>query len=128
MGSAKFADSKVNHNQIMIWNSKRMCSPPVARSRINMTVVSAVTISSTNITGFAISVRGLSLTKAEPIAGTTIFGSNSAEPGMLFGSVEVSIEATPSLVRGIKSAGVDRELLDDRAECERREEGKTADD
>ena len=42
----------------------------VTRSRIRMTVVRAVTTSSTNITGFFISVRGLSLTKAEPIAGT----------------------------------------------------------
>ena len=47
-----------------------------------MTVVSTVTISSTNITGFLISVRGSSLTKAEPIAGTTILGSNSAETGI----------------------------------------------
>ena len=62
-----------------------------------MTVVSAVTTSSTNMTGFFISVRGLSLTKAEPMAGTTIFGSNSADTGMLLRRVEVSIEVTPSL-------------------------------
>ena len=54
-----------------------------------------VTISSTNITGFDISVRGFSLTKAEPMAGTTIFGSNSAETGMLLREVEDSIEVTP---------------------------------
>ena len=47
-----------------------------------MTVVSAVTTSSTNMTGFFIRVRGSSLTKAEPIAGTTILGSNSAETGI----------------------------------------------
>ena len=35
-----------------------------------MTVVSTVTTSSTNMTGFFISVRGSSFTKAEPIAGT----------------------------------------------------------
>ena len=40
-------------------------------------MVSSVTTSSTNITGFLISVRGSSLTKAWPIAGTTIFGSSS---------------------------------------------------
>ena len=39
-----------------------------------MTVVSAVTISSTNMTGFLISVRGSSLTKAEPIAGIDDLG------------------------------------------------------
>ena len=60
-----------------------MCPLPVARSRIKIAVVSAVTISSTNMTGFFISVRGLSLAKAEPIAGITIFGSKSADTGML---------------------------------------------
>src|SRR5580658_3166363 len=74
-----------------------MCSPPVNRSRIRITVVSAVTTSSTNITGFLISVRGLSLTKAEPMAGTTIFGSNSADTGMLLRKVEVSIDVSPGL-------------------------------
>ena len=48
---------------------------------MKITVVSAATTSSTNITGFLISVRGSSLTKAEPIAGITIFGSSSAETG-----------------------------------------------
>src|SRR5580704_12982570 len=105
-----------------------MCSPPVARSRIRITVVSAVTISSTNITGFFISVRGLSLTNAEPIAGRTVFGSSSADTGMLLRRVEVSIDATPGLIRREKCTGVDRELLDDRAERERREEGEAADD
>ena len=47
-----------------------------------MTVVSTVTTSSTNMTGFLISVRGSSLAKAEPIAGTTILGSSSAEAGV----------------------------------------------
>ncbi len=50
--SAKLANSTVNHSQRMIWNSNRICPPPVMRSRIKMTVVSAVTISSTNMTGF----------------------------------------------------------------------------
>ena len=60
-----------------------------------MTVVSTVTTSSTNMTGFLIIVRGSSLTKAEPIAGTTIFGSNSAETGMRLRICEVSMEVTP---------------------------------
>ena len=64
-----------------------------------MTVVSAVTISRTNITGFLISVRGLSLTKAEPIAGTTIFVSNSADTGMRLRRVEVSIANAPTSLR-----------------------------
>src|ERR1700730_4953568 len=60
-----------------------------------MTEVSAVTISSTNITGLAISVRGLSLTKAEPIAGATIFGSSRADTGIRLRILEVSIDMTP---------------------------------
>ena len=32
--SAKLANSTVNHSHRMIWNSNRMCAPPVTRSRI----------------------------------------------------------------------------------------------
>src|SRR5215467_9940216 len=64
-----------------------------------MTVVNAVTISSTNITGFLISVRGSSLTNAELIAGITILGSNSAETGMrlriILVVVSMDMDATP---------------------------------
>src|ERR1700734_833319 len=127
MASAKLANSTVNHSQRMIWNSNRMCPPPVNRSRIRITVVSIVTISSTNITGFLISVRGSSLTKAEPMAGITIFGSNSADTGMLLRRDEVSIEVAPDLIGRKQRAGFDRELLDNRAERECREEGETAD-
>ena len=95
MASAKLANRTVNHSQRMIWNSKAMLAPPVMRSRTRMTVVKAVTTSSTNITGFFISVRGLSLTKAEPMAGKTILGSNKAETGIRLRICEVSIEMTP---------------------------------
>src|SRR6478609_11209188 len=128
MASAKFANRTVNHSHRMIWNSKPMCSPPVTRSRIRITVVSAVTTSSTNITGFFISVRGSSLTKAEAMAGTTIFGSKSAETGMRLRRVEVSIAITPGLIGREEGAGVDRQLFDDRAERQRREEGEATDD
>jgi hypothetical protein len=42
------------------------------------------------MTGFFISVRGLSLAKAAPIAGTIILGSVSAVTGMRLRKVEVS--------------------------------------
>src|SRR6185295_2202760 len=74
--SAKLANSTVNHSQTMIWKVKPRLAPPVTRSRMKMTVVSAATISTTNITGLLIISRGSSLAKAEPIAGTTIFGSS----------------------------------------------------
>src|ERR1700704_726968 len=97
MASAKLANSTVNHSHTTIWNSNSRLWVPVTRSRNRMTVVSAVTTSSTNITGFVIRVRGLSLTKAEPIAGTTILGSSRAETGIrLRNVVVVSIEVSPS--------------------------------
>jgi hypothetical protein len=63
------------------------------------TVVRIVTISSTNMTGFLTSVRGSSLTKAEPIAGTMILVSSSADTGIRLRSVEASMGLAPTLVR-----------------------------
>ena len=69
--SAKLANSTVIHSQRMIWKVKPRWSPPPAiSSRSKMIVVSAATISTTNITGFLISSRGSSLTNDWPIAGT----------------------------------------------------------
>src|SRR5262250_1284052 len=104
-----------------------MCSPPVTRSRSRMTVVSVVTISSTNMTGFLIKVRGSSFTKADPIAGNTILGSNSADTGICLRICEVSMGVTPNEQRSERRIGKHREMLDDRTERERREEGEAAD-
>ena len=125
--SAKLANSTVNQSQITIWSSNAMLRAPVTMSRTSSTVVSTVTTSSTNITGFFTSVRGSSLTKAWPIAGSTIAGSSSVVAGMRLRSFEVS------MVRLRRSgsehgAGEHREMLDDRAERERGEEGQPADD
>src|SRR2546430_961349 len=128
IASAKLANSSVNHSHSTIWNSKPMFSPPLTRSRINITVVSAVTTSSTNITGFFIRLRGSSLTKADPIAGTTILGSNSAETGICLRSWEVSIDVAPRLVRREQGAGSHREMFDNGAQGERGEEGQPTDD
>ena len=46
------------------------------------------------MTGFLISVRGSSLTKAEPTAGHTILGSNRADTGIRLRNV-ASMEVTP---------------------------------
>src|SRR5215467_3439952 len=127
IASAKLANSTVNHSQITIWNSNASVCPPVTRSRTRMTVVSAVTTSSTNMTGFFMRVRGSSLTKAEPIAGMTILGSSSAETGMRL-RICVSIGAHSGSIRRERGAGDHREMLDQRAERERREEGEAADD
>src|SRR5262245_39248661 len=115
-----------------IWNSNLRSWPPVTRSRSRMIVVRIVTISSTNITGFFISVRGFSLMSAERIAGTTIFGSNIAETGVRLRAVEVSIGLAPNSILDLiahdllrkplhtfrdhaleRCAGDHREVLDD---------------
>ena len=82
--SAKFANRMVNQSQTMIWNAKPRFSPPLVMSRINNTVAKAATTSTTNITGFLMSVRGSSFAKAEPMAGTMIFGSVKAATGIRF--------------------------------------------
>src|SRR5712671_4833949 len=128
MASAKLANRTVNHSHTTIWNSNSRLWPPVTRSRNRMTVVSAVTTSSTNITGFVIRVRGLSLTKAEPIAGSTILGSSRAETGIRLRNVVVSIEVSPRSNRSEQRVAGHREMLDDGSERERREECQSADD
>ena len=80
--------------------------PPVTRSRRKMTVVSAATTSTTNITGFLIISRGSSLTKAEPIAGTTIFGSSIVDAVTFFCSFMVSMDVTPRWDRSEQGVGV----------------------
>jgi hypothetical protein len=80
----------------MIWKVKpRPSPPPITRLRRKITVVSAATTSTTNITGFLIINRGSSLTKAEPMAGTTIFGSSMVDTGARFCSFNVSMNVTP---------------------------------
>src|ERR1700730_5560940 len=92
-----------------------------------MTVVSAATTSTTNITGFLTINRGSSFVRAEPIAGKTILGSIIAETGTRFCSFMTSMDVTPN-DRSEQIAGRHRQRLDDRPERERREEGETADD
>src|SRR6202047_374780 len=125
--SAKLANSTVNHSHRMIWKVKPRLAPPVTRSRRKITVVSAATTSTTNITGLLIMILGSSLAKAEPIAGITIFGSSIAETGIRLFILTTSMDVTPN-ERSEQGVGVASEVLDDRAERERREEGETADD
>src|SRR3984893_9448104 len=92
-----------------------------------MTDVSVATTSTTNITGFLAISRGSSFVRAEPIAGITIFGSSMAETGTRFCSFMASMDVTPNN-RSEQGVGVHCEMLDDRPERERWEEGETADD
>src|SRR5579872_1036564 len=94
-----------------------------------MTVVSAATTSTTNITGFLAIVLGSSLAKAAPMAGSTIFGSSIVATGMrLFNLTTGSMEVTPKKDRSERGAGIHRQMLDDRAKRQRREESEAADD
>src|ERR1700756_782057 len=126
--SAKLANRTVNHSHRMIWKVKPRLSLPVTSSRRKITVVSAATTSTTNITGFFIINRGSSFVTDEPMAGITIFGSSIADTGMRFCSFMVSMEVAPKRDRSEQGVGVASEVLDDRAERERGEEGQTADD
>src|SRR5581483_53659 len=126
--SAKLANSTVNQSHKMIWNAKPRPAAPVKRSRRKITVVSTATTSTTNITGFLAICRGSSLTKAEPIAGITIFGSSIVAAGVcLFVFWTTSIEATPD-DRSEQRVGVTGQMLDDGPERKRREESEAADD
>src|ERR1700689_5058211 len=126
--SAKLANSTVNHSHRMIWKVKARFSPPVTRSRMKITVVSAATTSTTNITGLLIITRGSSLRNDEPMAGSTIFGSSIADTGFCFCNFMTSMDVTPNCVRSEQVACGHREVLDDRPERPRREEGQAADD
>src|SRR6185437_784865 len=127
--SAKLANSTVNHSHRMIWKVKPRFSPDVTRSRTKITVVNKATISTTNITGVLTINRGSSFANAEPIAGSTIFGSSIAETGTRFCSFVVSMDVNSVRdARSEQGVGVAREMLDDRTERQRREEGQTADD
>src|SRR5882757_8093924 len=125
--SAKLANSTVNHSHRMIWNVNAKLAPPVTTSRMKITVVNAATISTTNITGFLIISRGSSLTKADMIAGIRIFGSSIVEAVTFFCSFMASMDLN-SEERSEQIVGVHREVLDDRPERQRREEGEAADD
>src|SRR6185369_4132020 len=126
--SAKLANSTVNHSHRMIWNVNPRFAPPVTRSRRKMTVVSAATTSTTNITGLLIIRRGSSLTKADLIAGTRILGSSIADAVTFFCSFMASMEVTPKRDLSEQGVGVHREMFDDRPKGQRREEGETAND
>ena len=72
----------MNHSHSVICPENKALVPtivplPVARSRMKKKVVSTETISTQNITGFLISVRGSSLRNDAQIAGTISLLSNN---------------------------------------------------
>ena len=63
MASAKLANSTVNHSQSVIWKVKPAMPAPDGEIAHRRTVVMTAPTSTTNMTGFFIIVRGLSLTQ-----------------------------------------------------------------
>src|SRR5271154_664594 len=121
--SARLANSTVTHSQAMIWKVKPRCSPCVMRSRTKITVVSAATTSTTNITGLRIINRGSSFLNDSPIAGIRMAGSSIVDCAARR-LVLVSMLAA----RVIKSAHVHRQVLDDGTKGKRWKELQTAGD
>src|SRR6185437_3386612 len=96
-------------------------------SRTNRIVVSVATISTTNMTGLRIILRGLSFLNASPMAGMTILASVSVAAELRewdwmrsMGDMGVAFRGWLDL-RSVKRAGLHRELLDHRAERHRGE-------
>ncbi len=78
IASAKFANRTVNHSHNVIWRLKPKPGPPPITSRTSSTEVITLPISTTNMTGLPIILRGCSFTSASQIARRTIFHSQIA--------------------------------------------------
>src|SRR5262245_41668058 len=140
MASAKLANRTVNHSQSAIWNWKARLPPPVTTSRTRKMVVIAAPTSTTNITGFFISVSGFSFANEARTARLTISGSNRGRDRASFlgrsevGSsggicgVTVGSVVVVAMLLAPKLSAVHQEMLDDRTERKRREEGQRTND
>ncbi len=80
--SARLANSSVTQSQPTIWAEKPMPAAPETRSRSSSTVVSMVTTSTTNMTGFLIIFRGSSLRTISGSAGSRTAGSSIEATGI----------------------------------------------
>ncbi len=84
MASAKLANKTVNHSQMVICRPNTQMWSPTTQSRTTSAVVIAAPTSTTNMTGFFIMVRGLSLRNESPMARFTMGGSNSGRARAAF--------------------------------------------
>src|SRR5579862_373419 len=139
MASAKFAKSTVNHSQSVICSSKPNPLRCCKLSRTRSQVVIAAPTSTTNITGFFMSVRGLSLRIESRSAPPTMppvhidFFLCSLEmalpgSGMFAGDVEPSSSMDCMVMAASENpSGVHQQVFENRAEAESREKSKCAD-
>src|SRR4029077_11616728 len=92
-------------------------------------VVNVATVSNTNITGLRIRIRGSSCRKASPIAGTRILGSAMDDRSRTRSTtIGFGVAISIALQSSVDSAGMHREVLDDRSERKGREINETAND
>src|SRR6266496_790527 len=112
MASAKFANNTVNHNHKVICRLNLNAEPTLNSS----TVVITLPISTTNITGLPIILRGFSLRTASRSARRTIFHSQIA---FFFFAMVNSSESLPCS---------HEQVLQDWTEAECREKRQRADD
>jgi hypothetical protein len=123
IASAKLANSTVNQSQILIWMAKPGCGAPARRSRTRRIVVRVETISTTNITGLRHIKRGSSLRTLSTIAGRIswrwMIPVRRAPCARETGAACKSIDGCLS----VEGVAQHREVLDDRAERQRGEEG-----
>src|ERR1035438_6510094 len=130
MASAKLANSTVNHSHREIWKVKPATPAPVARSRTVRSVVITAPTSTTNMTGFFIMWRGLSLTSASVMARLTMGGSRRGrERDPLRGTIDATSSDGDTVITDILAPQpplVHQEMFHDRAQRESREKRQCA--
>src|SRR5438477_7263976 len=133
MASAKFANTTVNHSQNVICRLNLNAGPPL-KSRA---VVITLPISTTNMTGFPIILRGFNFRNASQTARLTIFHSQVAFFLRFIGDCPRRIDCTSgaagrSVVTVIEKvplkslAGGHQQMLKDRTKAQGREKGQCA--
>ena len=102
IASAKFAKSTVNHSHTVIWSSNPKPVRCSNRSRTRSYVVITDPISTTNMTGFFINVRGFSLMNESLSAPATMLPVQS---DFLFRSLETTFGAGSGMFAGDTNSG-----------------------
>src|SRR5499425_1984380 len=135
IASAKFANSTVNHSHNVICSANPTPAEWLTMYRTRSTVVITAPTSTTNITGFFISVRGFNLIRESQIARCTIpevhidfrssFDFLYSPTGAIISGVVVSVAILLALEN---LSGMQQQMLENRTQAERREKRERAHD
>src|SRR5262245_11187138 len=118
MASAKLANRTVNQSQRDTAKMNQAGASPRARSAwMKSAVVRTLPTSTTNMTGLRTCMRGSSLRNESTSAPRTVVGSNSERA-----------LACVDMREGVLASGGQHQLLDDRSQRERRDEGERPND